>query len=355
MKKTYVWLAICSIVSVMALAACASPSDSDGTPMSTEPAMDLTLTPEAGMTEEPLETMEPTEIPEVTESVTEVPAIPETAQATEPVTATEVIPSTGLANPALVSNQLDYDVWNLNDEQIGTAEDMLINLETQQVDYLIVEVGGFLGIGGKLVAVPYERLQLDTSSSTSESEPQNVWILDVSQEELEGAPAFDRDALPPFGDPALDYDVDFRSHWVTVSVDSTATVETPVAVSTPMPGSDTALELQGVVLASNVLEMNFVDNTGGDLAEIVDLVVDPETGEIRYLVVEINETIIDLSGKWVLIPLDAIRIDTTNQVFSLSIDNTGLSGVPFYEPNEIPDTSIEDWDNDLIEFWDSLF
>lgn len=355
MKKTYVWLAICSIVSVMALAACASAGDGEGTPVGTEPAMELTLTPQEGMTEEPLETVDPTEVPEATESVTEVPSIPETAQATEPVTATEVIPSTGVGNPALVSNQLDYDVWNLSDEQIGTAEDMLINLETKHVDYLIVEVGGFLGIGGKLVAVPYERLQLDTSGSTSESEPQNVWILDVSQEELEGAPAFDRTLLPPFGDPALDYDVDFRSHWVTVTVDGTATVEAPAVVSTPMPGSDTALELQGVVLASDVLGMNFVANTGGDLAEIEDLVVDPETGEILYLVVEINDTIIDLRGKWVLIPLDAIRIDATNQVFSLSIDNAGLDGVPFYEPNEIPDTTIDDWDNDFINFWDSLF
>jgi sporulation protein YlmC with PRC-barrel domain len=45
-------------------------------------------------------------------------------------------------------------------DSIGTVDDMIVNGETTKAPYVIVSVGGFLGMGKHLVAVPYESLQM---------------------------------------------------------------------------------------------------------------------------------------------------------------------------------------------------
>ena len=50
-------------------------------------------------------------------------------------------------------------VVNSADERIGTIDDLVVNPE-DKVTYAILSVGGFLGIGSKLVAVPFESLRI---------------------------------------------------------------------------------------------------------------------------------------------------------------------------------------------------
>jgi len=49
-------------------------------------------------------------------------------------------------------------VVNNDDERIGTIDDLVVNPE-DRVTYAILSVGGFLGIGSKLVAVPFDALK----------------------------------------------------------------------------------------------------------------------------------------------------------------------------------------------------
>jgi sporulation protein YlmC with PRC-barrel domain len=49
-------------------------------------------------------------------------------------------------------------VVNSKDERIGTIDDLVVNPD-DRVTYAILSVGGFLGIGSKLVAVPFDALQ----------------------------------------------------------------------------------------------------------------------------------------------------------------------------------------------------
>ena len=53
---------------------------------------------------------------------------------------------------------LDKDVYDSNDEKIGEVEDLIITPQTA-VSYLIVDVGGFLGMGGHRVAIPAGQLK----------------------------------------------------------------------------------------------------------------------------------------------------------------------------------------------------
>ena len=50
-------------------------------------------------------------------------------------------------------------VYNTDDENIGFVDDLMIDDEAR-LGYAILSVGGFLGLGGHLVAVPFDSLEI---------------------------------------------------------------------------------------------------------------------------------------------------------------------------------------------------
>jgi hypothetical protein len=57
------------------------------------------------------------------------------------------------------SELIGSSVVNDRDERIGSVDDLMIGCD-DRVLVAILQVGGFLGLGGKLIAVPYESLLL---------------------------------------------------------------------------------------------------------------------------------------------------------------------------------------------------
>lgn len=53
-------------------------------------------------------------------------------------------------------------VYNDQNEKIGSVDDLIVK-DGNRIVMAIVSVGGFLGMGNKLVAVPYEQLRLDST------------------------------------------------------------------------------------------------------------------------------------------------------------------------------------------------
>jgi sporulation protein YlmC with PRC-barrel domain len=87
-------------------------------------------------------------------------------------------------------------VDNTKGEKLGTIDDLVIDLESGKVAYAAISVGGVLGIGDKLFAVPFEELRTthDTNNNVS-------FVLDVSKQRLENAPGFDKNHWPDFASP----------------------------------------------------------------------------------------------------------------------------------------------------------
>ncbi len=80
------------------------------------------------------------------------------------------------------------DVRNELGEDLGKIEDLMIDLDSGRIAYAVLSFGGFLGIGDKYFAIPWEALRV--SKETHE------FILDVPKEKLENAPGFDKDNWP---------------------------------------------------------------------------------------------------------------------------------------------------------------
>lgn len=85
------------------------------------------------------------------------------------------------------------DVFNKAAEDVGDIKEIMIDMRTGRVSYAVLAFGGFMGVGEKLFAVPWEALKLDTENKRFE--------LDVNKERLEGAPGFDHNKWPDMADP----------------------------------------------------------------------------------------------------------------------------------------------------------
>ena len=83
-------------------------------------------------------------------------------------------------------------VVNANDEDLGDIKDIMLDMQTGQVVYAVLAFGGFLGMGEKLFAVPWQALHLDTIN--------HRFVLDVEKDYLKTAPGFDKDAWPDMAD-----------------------------------------------------------------------------------------------------------------------------------------------------------
>jgi sporulation protein YlmC with PRC-barrel domain len=73
-------------------------------------------------------------------------------------------------------------VKNLQNQDLGEIEDVLVDPETGQVKFAVLEVGGFLGLGSTKVAVPWSAFQLTQEGNKPR------WVLDADKERLKNAP-----------------------------------------------------------------------------------------------------------------------------------------------------------------------
>ena len=93
-------------------------------------------------------------------------------------------------------------VENLEMERIGTIDNLMINIQTGVVEYAVIESGSFLGLGGKLFAVPFSELKVNAEKK--------IFVIDRQKEFLEKLPGFDRNHWPDTNDH---YYEDVNQYW----------------------------------------------------------------------------------------------------------------------------------------------
>jgi len=113
------------------------------------------------------------------------------------------------------STLMGMAVKNAKDEKVGTINDLVIDTPSGHVKYAALSVGGFLGIGDKLFAVPWKSLTMKHDTTGSH------FVLDIDKDRLKNAPGFDKDHWPEVGNSKFFNDVD--------KYYNTTTVETPRA------------------------------------------------------------------------------------------------------------------------------
>ncbi len=84
-------------------------------------------------------------------------------------------------------------VVNTVNDDLGKIEEIMLDVSSGRIAYAVLSFGTILGMGGKLFAIPWQALTLDTRNE--------CFILDVDKERLEKAPGFNSDHWPSMSDP----------------------------------------------------------------------------------------------------------------------------------------------------------
>jgi sporulation protein YlmC with PRC-barrel domain len=104
---------------------------------------------------------------------------------------------------------LGAKVINPEQEDLGTIEDIVIDVRDNRVVYAILSFGGFLGLGDKHFAIPWEALSFDASHK--------VAVLSIDKDRLKNAPGFDKDRWPDMNDESWGTQVyrhyGYRPYW----------------------------------------------------------------------------------------------------------------------------------------------
>ena len=83
---------------------------------------------------------------------------------------------------------------NPEGKELGHIEELVIDLNSGRVAYAVLASGGFLGVGDKYFAIPWDMLTVDTETKEV--------VVNVAEDILENAPGFDKDNWPDPSDHA---------------------------------------------------------------------------------------------------------------------------------------------------------
>jgi sporulation protein YlmC with PRC-barrel domain len=101
------------------------------------------------------------------------------------------------------SSLLHDKVVNLDGQDIGRIEELMIDVVSGRVAYAVLSFGGFMGIGNKLFALPWSAITVD--------EAKKRFVVNATKELLEKMPGFDKEHWPDLGD--LEYAASLYCQW----------------------------------------------------------------------------------------------------------------------------------------------
>jgi sporulation protein YlmC with PRC-barrel domain len=353
MKKWTVLLSAV-LVFVLVLSACAAPDEGDdiGTPTNDtlvpneQPGGEQPLDPQQQATPTLMspETLEPVET-----------ATPDTA-ATQPVGGgAQIIPSTGGQSLNQLSTLMGYQVIDRDGALIGVVDDFIINLCEAHLLYMVVDVDLALPAEASQALIPYE---LVTRQNGSIHGNEQTIQVNINASDLTSVPAYDagmvtmREGI---------WEADVMAFWSTHMTQSlttecrvspfqvddlgtaTSTPDAPSATVVPttpevpaatptLPGTvtipvqptqtpsangsqeDDRVSVTRLVLANLLVQAELEDGNGQPLGTVVDAVIVPETGLIRYLAVQLDQAQqAQAEGELVLVPVRAVNVQYEGQ------------------------------------------
>jgi sporulation protein YlmC with PRC-barrel domain len=100
------------------------------------------------------------------------------------------------------SKLMGLHVRNTAGEKLGTVDDMVVNVATGKIDYVAMGVGGVLGLGEKLLAIPYSEMKFNFGKD------ENFFVVNMSLEKVKAAPGFDKRDWPNVADPKWREEID---------------------------------------------------------------------------------------------------------------------------------------------------
>lgn len=190
-----------------------------------------------------------------------------------------------------VSTVLGKAVRNKEKESLGEIRDLVFNKDGK-ISYAVMTFGGFLGMGEKFFALPWESLTAG---------PESTFVLDVEKSRLKNAPGFDEKSWPNIAD----------AEW-SKAVDSW--YYEPKSIPDRSWGGKAAS-----------LNSANVRNTGGvEIGKVEEIILDLESGRATMVVIHTDRNV-EPKDSWVAIPWNSMTPTTKENYFTLNTTDTILA------------------------------
>jgi len=237
------------------------------------------------------------------------------------------------------SHIVGLPVKNKAGKDLGKIEDLVIDMKHGDVRYAALSFGGFAGFGGKLFAVPWQKMTFMLG------ENDRHFVFDVTPEQLERMHGFDSSKWPNVADPKWAAEIDKEHNFQRKDhPQATGKVEdkggAPVAFDT-------------VFRISKIKGMKVINDQNKDLGNVDELVIDVNAGRVKYAALSFGSTL-GFGGKMFAVPLSEFTLKhATNDVFLvLHANEEALKNAPGFDKDHWPNTADPNWAAEIDRYYE---
>ncbi len=226
---------------------------------------------------------------------------------------------------------MDKKVVNAANENLGKIEDIVVDPNSGRILYGVLSFGGFLGMGDKLFAIPWQSLELSGDSK--------AFTLNVEKDRLKTATGFEKAHWPNFADEQWAtstykfYNV--TPYWNSASDDAAGDYRKRWNQRT------TAWQK-----CSDLCGKNVVDAQKQDIGKLSDLVIDPDCGRILYGVLSYND-------KFFAVPWSALTLPTDAKAYVLNVNKDQLKDSVGFGKNNWPNVTDQRWATETHTYYNA--
>jgi sporulation protein YlmC with PRC-barrel domain len=187
---------------------------------------------------------------------------------------------------------LNASVVTLQGTSLGGIRDLLFDEATGQISYAVIRTPGILGIGSKLIAVPWDRVTYRD----------NQYRIDIDEAKFADAPVFDRDR----------------------SLDDSWAREIHAYYGTePTMG-------RRLVRVSDAMDSRLFNREGERIGSFDSILIHPESGKVAYGVVDFDSR--EMPDRLTPVPWSLIRHNRADELgFVLVTSRDKIMSAPAFE------------------------
>jgi len=104
------------------------------------------------------------------------------------------------------------------------------------------------------------------------------------------------------------------------------------------------------VKASSIIGTKVVNPKAESLGDIKEIVIDPSTGRVAYVVVSFGG-FLGMSEKLFAIPFSSFEYNLANNEYVLHVPKERLENAPGFDPEHWPAMSDEKWNRDVYKYY----
>jgi sporulation protein YlmC with PRC-barrel domain len=208
-------------------------------------------------------------------------------------------------------------------KEVGKIRNVIFD-QSGEAKYAIIATGGFLGLGEKMVAVPFDMLE--------PAPEQNAFMVNVPEAKLKDAPVFSEKT----------YNAEWENKVNTYFGAPEKAARTPEA-QMPEQGAAPAAGAN-IVQMSNLMDKNVTAQEGEKIGTVHDVIL--QNGKITYLLVSTG-----MGAEPIVVPWQSAKVEPEQNVVSLDIAKAKLDNAPRFAEGDLAKVDTPEWSQKIHSYY----